>query len=85
MTYSEFADVRLGLEARLRETYEEEAEEQRILDLEHDQLMARLRENSSKFQRLREEKEEVRKGLRQQIQKLESEYQSEQGKEADHG
>lgn len=81
MMYNEFAEQRLNLEARLRETYEEEFEQQRILDLEREQLVARLRENYQKFCSLHAEKDELRKGLREAIVKLEAEY---KGKEADH-
>ena len=81
MTFEQYAETRLGLEARLRETYEEEMEESVVLELERKQLVNALAENFGKFKALHEKKEELRRGLRNNIDRLETEY---QGKEVSH-
>ena len=81
MTFEQYAETRLGLEARLRETYEEEMEESVVLELERKQLMNALAENFGKFKALHEKKEELRRGLRNNIDRLETEY---KGKELSH-
>ena len=81
MTFEQYAETRLGLEARLRETYEEEMEESVVLELERKQLVNALAENFGKFKALHEKKEEMRRGLRNNIDRLETEY---KGKEVSH-
>lgn len=81
MNFSDYAKARLGLEARLRETYEEEMEEGVVLELERKQLVNALAENFEKFKALHEKKEEMRCGLRNNIDRLETEY---KGKEVSH-
>lgn len=81
MTFEQYAETRLGLEARLRETYEEEMEESVVLELERKQLVNALAENFEKFKALHEKKEEIRRGLRNKIDRLETEY---KGKEVSH-
>lgn len=82
MTFEQYAETRLGLEARLRETYEEEMEEGVVLELERKQLVNALAENFEKFKALHEKKEEMRRGLRNNIDRLETEY---KGKEVTNG
>ena len=82
MNFNEYADVRLGMEARLRETYEEEFQEQAALDQERAELVALLRKNFEKFNELHRKKEQVRKGLRDSIANLEADYNR---KEEQHG
>lgn len=82
MTFEQYAETRLGLEARLRETYEEEMEESVVLELERKQLVNALAENFGKFKALHEKKEELRRGIRNNIDRLETEY---KGKEVTNG
>lgn len=82
MTFERYAETRLGLEARLRETYEEEMEESVVLELERKQLVNALAENFGKFKALHEKKEELRRGIRNNIDRLETEY---KGKEVTNG
>ena len=81
MNFSDYAKARLGLEARLRETYAEEMEEGVVLELERKQLVNALAENFEKFKALHEKKEEMRRGLRNNIDRLEAAY---KGKEVSH-
>lgn len=82
MKFEQYAETRLGLEARLRETYEEEMEESVVLELERKQLVNALAENFGKFKALHEKKEELRRGIRNNIDRLETEY---KGKEVTNG
>ena len=75
MIFREYAEVRLGLEARLRETYEEEFLRNAELDLERQQLTNALRENFEKYCKVHREAEELRTSIKGSIAKLEADWQ----------
>ena len=74
MSFNDYADVRLGLEARLCETYEEELQEQAVLDQERAELIGLLRKNFEKFNELHRKKEQIWKELKTSIANLEADY-----------
>lgn len=78
----EYAEQRIALEHAVVDTYEKEAEERDIINLEFAQLMERLRENRMKLEQLHKRKEKERKDLQKAIARLEKDY---NGKEVVNG
>ena len=70
--FREYAEKRIRLEHRLRETYEDEQNESEVIELERRQLMQALSENLEKFNALHKEKEEQRRELKKTIADLET-------------
>lgn len=75
MMFRDYAKVRLGLEARLLETYEEELLRNAELDLERQQLTNALRENFEKYRKVHCKAEELRTSIKQSIANLEADWQ----------
>ena len=80
MNFTEYAEVRLGLEARLRETYEEEFLRNAELDLERQQLVKALQENFAKYGKVHCDAEELRTNIKRSIANLEADWQREEDK-----
>ena len=74
MNFTEYAKVRLGLESRLRESYEEEFNRNIELDLERKQLVQALRENFEKYGKVHAEAEKLRRDIKECISKIEADY-----------
>ena len=79
--FREYAEKRIRLEHRLRETYEDEQNESEVIELERRQLMQALSENLEKFNALHKKKEEQRRELRKAIADLESCYSRKEAKD----
>lgn len=82
MTFHKYAERRLGLSHLLVETYEEERQAEAALDREREELLEGLRRNFQKFKALHENKEIIRRGIQDSIDRLEAEY---AGKEVAYG
>ena len=80
MTFSEYAEARIGLEARMRESYEEEFRKNAELDSERRQLVNALRENFEKYGMAHRDAEELRKNIKRSISTLEADWQRQEGK-----
>ena len=78
MTFNDYADVRLGLEARLVESYEEELQKNAELDVERERLLQALRENFAKYGKVHAEAEELRGSIKASIAHMEAEWRREE-------
>lgn len=74
----EFLKAQVKLEHKLVAAYEEETREADILELERQQIMKRLAENSAKFDQLKLKTEGCRRDIRERMAELQAEYEGKQ-------
>ena len=82
MEYHEYAERRVALEHAVVATYEREAEEREVINLECEQLIQRMWTNRMRLEQLHKGKEQERKNLQKAIKKLNKDY---GGEEVQHG
>ena len=70
--------AQLELSRKQVESYEEEAREADILELERQQIMERLAENSAKFDQLKLKMDGYRRDIRERMAELQAEYEGKQ-------
>lgn len=70
--------AQLELSRKQVESYEEEAREADILELERQQIMKRLAENSAKFDQLKLKMDGYRRDIRERMAELQAEYEGKQ-------
>ena len=70
--------AQLELSRKQVESYEEEAREADILELERQQIMKKLQENSAKFDQLKLKMDGYRRDIRDKAEELRKEYESEE-------
>ena len=70
--------AQLELSRKQVKSYEEEAREADILELERSQIMKRLQENSAKFDQLKLKMDGYRRDIRERMAELQAEYEGKQ-------
>ena len=78
MNELELLRAQLELSHKQVESYEEEAREADILELERSQIMKRLQENSAKFDQLKLKMDGYRRDIRERMAELQAEYEGKQ-------
>lgn len=78
MTEVQYMKAQLVWSRKLVAAYEEEAREADILELERQQIMKKLQENSAKFDQLKLKMEGYRRDIRDKAEELRKEYESEE-------
>ena len=74
MTFTEYAEKRLSLEAQLIQSYEDELQQNAELEMAHAALTDALRENIAMTNRVHADAEDLRRGIKDSIACIEAEW-----------